>query len=184
MEYVDGDNEDIKRVQSLIREQVQSCMAEQQAAEAARQAQGNLTDEQKGRQQLKEVIDPIIGPDINEARFTAADAKDEVRFYRKNPEALDHEEEIEKVFIQLKQAGRATDRATIYQYVLGREYTEDKEKFTDKQIERRRQQTEKADIAQDMGMGALSRARNDPKFKDFDKLSVEDMEKALDGVTF
>jgi hypothetical protein len=186
MEQVDGGNEDIARVQEFIRNQVKEQMAEMQAAEQAQRQQRELgeTDESRSRRQLKEVIDPVIGPDLQDARFVAADAKDEVRFYRKNPEALEHEEEIEKVFMQLKQAGRATDRATIYQYVMGREFTADREKFTDKQLERRKKQLESADIAQDMGAGAIGRAQRDPKYRDFDKLSLEDMEKALDGVTF
>jgi hypothetical protein len=59
-------------------------------------------------------------------------------------------------------------------------------KFTEKETERRKTQVKAVESATDMGQSALERARNDPVWskENLWTMPLEDLEKALTGVTF
>lgn len=82
--------------------------------------------------QLKDLISPFIEPGLNQARFEGADAKDYVRFYTGNQDAVEYQDEVEKTFKVLADAGRATSRADILFYLQGKEYRTDREKFIER----------------------------------------------------
>jgi hypothetical protein len=146
------------------------------------QTQPTQTEQERAQQELHNIIRPIVDPDIQRSKFDAADAKDYTHFYRSNPDA--NETEIEATFKTLVEAGRPTTRADIARYLDGKNFQEDPTKFMAKQVERQKAQVQRAQLAGDAGAGALDRARNDPQWTNFASLPIEDMEKALDGVTF
>ena len=144
------------------------------------------TQQQDIQDQFKQAINPLIEPSLNEARFTAADAQDYVKFYTNNPEAMVHQEKIEKIFTTLKEAGRATIRADVLKYSYGDDFVKDPDKFIEGYNERKKKQLERVESASDFGAGSLSKVKDHPVYnqENFSKLTVEEMEKALDGVTF
>lgn len=178
--------DETERVNNYIKAQMDNYWDELEAkkTKAKPTQQTQVTSEDEGRKQLKELIDPIYGQEVSGAKFTAQDAKDYVTFYRKYPNAGEFEEEIEKTFTALAEAGRPFSRETVYQNVLGREYSKDPEKFVTKHNEVKERKVKEAQTASDMGQFGVGSTRSDNPFKDFDKLSLADMEKALDGVTF
>jgi hypothetical protein len=187
---------DIEKVQSFIKEQVEAYVAELDAKRPAPTVtqQQTETADQAAKRQLTDIIKPITDPDINAARFEAADAKDYNRFYRSNPDAVEYEEKVEKTFEALAKAGRPTSRSDILDYLIGQEYRTDRDKFTEKLTVKRKEQLERADSAVDIGGMSITKAKNDPAFSHFmnyEKLQGEDvstalkeMERVLEGVTF
>lgn len=177
---------DLEQVQAFIKAETEKYFKEISQQKPAVEEKQNLSEQELAKQQLKEFINPFVEPDINSAKLAAADAKDEVRFYRKNPEALEYEDKIEEAFQKLVSAGRPTSRQDIYDYIVGQTYRQDKNKFVENALAKRKAQTERAESAMDFGTGSIDRARNDSTFGEgvFSKLPVEDMEKALEGITF
>lgn len=193
----DADNvSDIEKVQSFIKEQVEAYVAELDAKRPIPTVtpQPVETDEQRSKRQLTEIIKPITDPDINTARFEAADAKDYIKFYTANPDAVEYQEKVEKTFEALAKAGRPTSRNDILDYLIGQEYRSDRDKFTEKLTVKRKEQLERAESAADLGTMSVNKAKNDPAFAHFmnyEKLSGDDvstalkeMERVLEGVTF
>mgnify|MGYP001606994390 CR=1 FL=1 len=181
----ENNTEDIEKVeaflQSKIKAEVEAAFnsySEQQKTQPITQQ----TDNQKD--QLKELINPYIEPGIQRAQFEGADAKDYAQFYMRNADASEYADEVEKSFEALAKAGRPTTRADILRYIRGKEMEADPAAFMTKMAEKQKAQVDKAKGAVDFGSSAADRAKNDPTFANFDKLSVEDMEKALDGVAF
>ena len=170
-------------LQSRIKSEVEAAFTDMQQRSQQQTTTRNTPSERElAQQELKELLSPIIDPDISRAKFDSADAKDYVQFYRNNPDV--DQEEVEKTFKALADAGRPTTRADIARYLLGREYEADPTAFMAKVSEKQKKQVERATAASDFGAGALDKAKSDPTFSNFEKLSVEDMEKALEGVTF
>jgi hypothetical protein len=177
-------NDDLAKAQEFIKSQVETYMQEAFAKQQpVTQIQPVVADP---NQQLRELISPFIDPGINEAKFTGADAKDYVKFYTdpKNIDAAEYQDEVEKAFEALAKVGRSTSRADILRYLRGKEYEADPDKFVAKVAERNKAALERARNAGDIGGSAIDRAKNDTTWTNFGKLSLEDMEKALDGVTF
>lgn len=186
---VDNDqNKDleIKKVQDFIRSETEkhfNSLYESRSRDNRQQdPQPQRNDQDDAKRQLKEFIDPIIKPDIDETRLIASDAKDEARFYRKNPDALELEEQIEQAFDRLVKANRPTSREDIYKYIIGQNYTSDRDRFIDSALSKRQAQLDKASAAADMASGGVSRKEMESGRESFSKLSVEEMEKALEGV--
>src|SRR5260221_1381294 len=130
---VDADKANYEQVQQLIKAEVEKYAPDaiaryNQQHQVSNQQQ--LTQQQLAQQQLREVIDPIYGADISGIRLDAADAKDESSFYRRNPDAADYEDAIEKQFNELKKNGRPTTRQDIYDWMNGREQRLEPEKVT------------------------------------------------------
>jgi hypothetical protein len=182
--------QDLERVQSFIRSQVESYLQEQAAQQQYQQRQSasdqqrQPTEREDAQRVLREAINPIIGPDIASANLNAADAKDYVDFYTGNDAALSYKDEVEKVFNDLKNQGRAMPRSAILRYVRGELYETDQAKFTERESARTKRQIERAEGAIDIGAATLNKAKNDPMFTNFDRLPTEEMEKVLEGVTF
>lgn len=176
--------DDIAKVQEFMKEQVDSYMAEKYPTPAPQQSQKQESDQDIARRQVKEFVDPIIKPDLDEAKFTATDARDFVDFYTTETDAKEYKDEVEKLFKQAKDNGRPMPRKELLRYLRGREYESDPDKFVEKTQQRKKQQVEHAGQAVDFGAAALNKAKNDSQWTNFEKLSVEDMEKALDGITF
>ena len=178
---------DIAKVQEFIKDQVDTYVPEalKRYQQPVQQQQQGLTQEQQAQRQLQEMLEPFIAPRVNAAQLVAADAKDASTFYS-DPENLSMKDEVEAMFNQLKENGRAIPRSDVKRYILGKEYETDPVKFTEKQQERRKTQTKEAQSAVDIGIGALDRARSDPTFGNNNVWSVplDDLEKALHGVAF
>lgn len=177
----------LARVQEFIKEQV-SQYAKDAFAEVTRQQnpqQPQLSQEEQYRQNVNNIISPVVDPKIHATQLEVADTRDMVNFYS-NPDMVEYKEPVEKMFNELKAAGRAIPRQDIYFYLQGKMAQEKPEEFGKKLTERQQRQLDRANGSIDMGSSSLERARNDPVYsKDaFSKLSVEEMEKALDGITF
>lgn len=153
--------------------------------------------EAQARQQIRDVIDPIYGGDINEARMNAADARDYASFYR-NPGNATFEAEVEATFKMLKDAGRATSRNDVLNWVKGDLHSKDAAKFDERVKAAKQRELQYAQGAVDVGSGGVNHQRQDESFAVFsnpdtfgvhqtqDEMSakVKEMEKALAGVVF
>ena len=172
-----------EQVQALIKSQVDDYLKEQQAAPTRQQVQ---TEQDQARQQVADLINPFIKPDLDEARFVAADAKDYISFYSNNDDAAVYKDDVEKAFDIAKKAGRPIARADILDYVRGKEYREQPDKFKEKETDKHKRQVERAEVGVDFGSAALTRARDDVVFSadTFAKKTLEEQETALDGITF
>jgi len=185
------DQNQLARVQEYIRGEVQQYLQGQQqqaqqqyAQQAAQQQQGQLTPQQQAYQQVGQFVRHFVQPDIDQAKFAAADATDRANFYISNPLAKEYEQELEETYATMVQLGRPTVRADVLRYIRGKEYEANPQKFLEKEKEREKRRIQHVSYASDIGASAISRERVDQLFTDFDKLSLEDMEKRLDGVTF
>lgn len=176
---------DIEKVQGFIKEQVETYFNELSSKQPVQQQVATARTEQDiAKQQLQDLISPFINPGLNEARLTSADAQDYVKFYTNNTDAAEYQDQVEAMFTKLKDSGKPMPRANILDYLRGNEFRTDPDKFTEKQLAKRKAATDRAELATDFGAGALGRAKNDSNFSNFESKSLEDMEKALDGVTF
>jgi hypothetical protein len=180
---------DLAKVQDFIRGQVETFAKEAFDKHAAdlptTQPAVRQTREEAARQQLRSVLEPFIKPEIDTIRVEAADTRDYVQFYDSNSGVdTSDREAVEKMFLELKQKGRPIARQDIYDYLQGKKAREKPEEFTKSMNERRKQQTERASSAADVGLAALDRARNDPVWSNVRNMPLADLEKALEGVTF
>lgn len=181
---------DINQVNAYIAEQVQQNLASIRQAEQQPQPQ---PDKVAMERQVREVLDPIYGPDINNAMFNSADAKDYVDFYTDDLHR-EYKDDVETAFQRAKAEGRPTTRNTIYRYLLGNEYATDPDKFSEKQKTLRQKQLDRASSSADVGGSQSNRERQADiaRLEDIGKLdangkfvmSVDDMAKALEGITF
>lgn len=182
------DKANFEQVQVLIREQVRQHAAEFFTEQQRATQQQQMPQDQQQRlahQQIREVIDPVYGADIANARFEALDAKDQATFYRNNPHALEYEQEIEKQFNDMRAQGRPIPRQDIEDWRTGREVRSDPDKFMAKREAQRKAQLERAEAAADVGTYG-GKDRNDAvsRLSNFDSKTLEEQEAALDGVTF
>lgn len=178
--------DDMLKAQRLIKSIVDTTLAEQRAQEGERyqQREQPVVSEDEGQKRFKEMLDPYIKPEVNQARLESMAAVDESRFYRKNPHAVEYEDQVEKVFAESMKRGQPWQREDIYKYLVGKEATENPEKFVEKLTEKKQRQLREAQFAGDMGAGGLQRSRDDSRFKDFKSKTLEEMEKDLEGITF
>lgn len=176
------EKQDLAKVQDFIKGQVETYFNEMK--DKAAPVVDTKTAEQQAHEQLGQLINPFVEPALNEARLTSSDAKDYVQFYMHNPDAKEYHDDVEKTFTALVKAGRPISRADILKHKLGEEYQADPAKFVEKQTARHKEQVVRAEAAVDFGAAALNKAKSDGTFANFDSKSLEDMEKALDGVTF
>lgn len=175
---------DLAKVQDFIKGQVESYFNELSSKTVQQGQQSVKTEQDQAREQLQQFITPFVEPSLNEAKFTSADAKDYVSFYTNNDDAKEYQEEVEKLFEQASKANRPLPRRDILNYIIGREYKTDPDKFTEKLTSKKKAQLERASQATDFGATNMSKERYDNTLKEFSSLPLEDMEKALDGVTF
>lgn len=176
-----------ERVTSFIKDQVT------QYAQEAFQQYNNAVPQQQtqsqqdiARQQLQDTLSPFIDPKINEARLVAADTRDYVQFYNDGNIEAEDKEAVEKMFTELKNAGRALPRRDIYHYLQGKLASDKPDEFVKKTTERRQKQLDRANGSVDFGSGALERAKNDPTFskENFSKLTSDEQAERLEGITF
>ena len=175
---------DFEKVEGYIKERVQAYYDEMKAKEPVVTQNVTQTEQQQAHKQAGDFIKQFVDSDINDAKFIAADARDYADFYMNNSLAGDYKDDVEKTFKVLKDAGRATTRNDILDYVRGRQMRTDPENFTKAEKARQSKQLERAESAGDFGAGAMTRAKSDAVWSNFDSLGVADMEKALDGITF
>lgn len=166
-------------VDAYIKQQFESFAAERDAAMQQRQQQPPQQMDEV-QQNVRQIVDPIYRPDIDQARLVAADAKDHVAFYRRHPEAVDLSDKVEALFEDAVKNGRPTAREALYKYALGDLASTEPEKFA----ERQKMQLRQAEQAADLGAGGTGKNRNEGTLDDLKAMTLEDMEKALDGVTF
>lgn len=189
-------DEQIQRVQEFIKGQVKTYFDEQVADASAKAQQqwqqntqqwqqNNMTPQQQAYQQAGQFIKQFTDPDVSAAHFKADDSRDYVDFYMSNPLAHDYKDQVEQAFNTMKEAGRPTTRADVLRYLRGREMEQDPSGFADREKQRQSRQLDRATSASDIGAMALARGQRDAEtFGGFDNLSVEEMEKRLDGITF
>ena len=171
---------DFDKVTSFVKDLVNQYAAD--AIKTAQQPVVNQADQQ--RQLLRDTLQPVIGQDIANANFAAADAKDYVSFYTGDPLAMEYRDEVEAAFNQAKENGHPLPRSEVLRWVIGKERLTDQKKFNERETVRQKAQLDRAERGVDTGAGSLNRAKDDPTFANFDKLSLEDMEKALEGIVF
>lgn len=176
------DKEDLSKVQDFIKGQVETYFNELQ--QKATPAVPGKSQDDLAKEQLGQLINPFIEPGLAEARLTSSDAKDYVHFYMNNPNAKEYHDDVEKTFTALVKAGRPISRNDILKHKLGEEYQADPGKFVEKQTVRQKEQLARAEVAVDFGAAALNKAKSDSNFVNFESKSIEDMEKALEGITF
>lgn len=179
---------DFEKAQEFIRDQVKSQVAElmeaQRVQEVARPAVPQPDAAEQARKQLQEVIDPFIKPGLDDAKFQAADARDYVDFYQGNDLALEYKTEVEDAFNKAREQGRALPRKDILRWLVGREATEQPDKYTERQQARAKRELDRASNAADFGVGSAAKEKADTTFANFSSLTLDEMEKALDGVVF
>lgn len=173
--------EQIAKAREFVRAEANALLAEMRAAEG--QQQPPVTKDE-GNNQLRELLEPLYGPHVQQARLESMSAIDESRFYRKHPEAAEREDQIEAIFRESMRNGRPWQREEINRYLIGKEAEADPDKFVEKINAKKEAQLRRAEGAMDFGFNGAGREQEVEKFKSFDKLSVEEMEKALEGVTF
>jgi hypothetical protein len=173
------------KVQEFIQTQVKDYLTDMQEQAQRSNPQVIQTEQQRAQQQLRETLNPFIEPGLNEVKLETANTRDMFQFYRDNPQIADEEKNaVEKMFAELKDKGRAIPRQDIYDYLEGKAARENPDNFTKKISERKQRQLDRAQSAVDMGAQGLHR-RDDPLHpENFKALSVEEMEKAMDGWTF
>lgn len=192
------DNTDeFAKVQDFIKEQVKANFDELSKAARLADPVVRQTEQDTATQHVRDLINPFVQPGIDEAKFTAADAKDYVSFYKANPDALGMSDQVEQAFTALVKAGRPTTRADILRYLVGKEAIEQPDKFNERRESQRKRELDRARSASDMGATAMEREKADTEFKSFpDKLAsagtnsdqlhslVSEMEKAMMEVAF
>lgn len=179
---------DINKVNEYITSVTQEAVKEALATyEAQRQPvpqqQQGLTQEQAAQLQLKQMLDPFIQPEVNAAKFAAANASDKVDFYSKKGNEQ-YRDEVEKMFNEQVAQGRALPRQDLKNYIIGKAYVEDPKKFTEAEAARHKEQLNNVNGAIDVGLNAMDRAKADPVWSNVRSMSLEDLEKNLEGVTF
>jgi hypothetical protein len=178
---------DLAKVQDFIKGQVETFakeVFEKQAPQVQPQGQQQLTQEELARRQLADIITPFVKPGMDAVQLAAADTRDYVDFYQDASIDQSDKDAVEKMFNELKQAGRPLPRRDIYDYLQGKMSREKPEEFSKKITERQKRQLDKAQGATDFGFGAIERAKNDPVYSNIKNMSLDELEKALDGVTF
>ena len=179
------DELDLAKVQDFIKGQVETFAKEifaQQPQAAATPAQRIPTQEDAARQQLADIIIPFVKPGMDAVQLETAYTRDYVDFYS-DPAHAEDKDAVEAMFVDLKQKGRPLPRRDIHDYLQGKMAREKPDDFNKKRSERQRRQTEAVTSGADMGFGALDRARSDPQY-DPRRMTLDDLEKALEGVTF
>jgi hypothetical protein len=182
-----------EQIDAYIAEQVKANMAAIQQAEAANKPQPQQQSNVEYEKQVRDVLDPIYGVHVDAANFNAADAKDYVDFYSDDIHR-EYKEEVEAAFKLAREQGRPTSRNTLYRYILGDNYTADPAKFDARQKQIKQKQLDRASSAGDVGGGGIGREREamasladvskvDPNTGKY-TMPLEDMEKALAGMTF
>lgn len=176
---------DVGALQDWMKNEVKQYFDEQwSTANQQRQQQQSVDTFQQQRKQAGDFVKELVKDDLDQVKITAADAKDEVRFYRANPDAIDYEQQIEDLFTAAIKAGRPMTRQDILYYVQGKEAQTEPDKYAERMKARQQRQLQHAEGAVDIGAAALNKAKTDDTWVNFDKLSLEDMEKALEGITF
>ena len=189
--------DEFAKVQDFIKEQVKANFDELSKAAKPADPAIRQTEQDAATQHVRDLISPFVQPGIDEAKFTAADAKDYVSFYKTNPDALGMSDQVEQAFTALVKAGRPTTRADVLRYLVGKEAIEQPDKFNERRESQRKRELDRASSASDMGATATQREKADSDFKSFpDKLAsantnsdelhtlVGEMEKAMMGVAF
>ena len=178
---------DLAKVQDFIKGQVETYakeIFENRPAPPVQHVQQNQpTQEELARRQLQDLITPFVKPDVDAVRLVSADTRDYVDFYS-DPSMKEEKESVEKMFNELKDAGRPLPRKDIYNWLQGKLASENPEQFSKKLTERQKRQLEQANGSVDFGFGALEKAKTDPVWSNVKNMPLSDLEKALEGVTF
>lgn len=176
-----AEDNDFEKVQAFIKEQVDTYAPD--ALRKATPQQPQVDTDAQAKRQFGELIDPFVSPHLAKAQFTADDAKDYVDFYG-DEGAREYKDQVEDLFQQAAKNNRPMPRKEILRYVRGKEYEADPEAFVTKASEKKKAQLERAEAASDFGAFSTTRAKADPTFGNFEKLSLDEMEKALEGISF
>ena len=170
-------------INGIVQESFKEAMASYQAQAQPVTREERLTEQQAANLQLKQMLDPFITPEVNAAKLAAANASDKVDFYS-NDGNKPYQAEVEKMFNELLAVGKAIPRRDIKNYLIGKAYSEDPAKFTEAEKERHSKQMERVNSSVDVGLNAMDRAKADPVWSNVRNMSLDDLEKNLDGVTF
>lgn len=150
-----AENNDLEQVQAFLREEIARATQEELAKLQKAQPKEQKIDTSRAEfdKQLKDLIDPIVQPALQEARLTAASAMDYARFYSSNPDAVEYKDDIEELFKKGVESGRAVDRESLASYVLGQKLRKDPEAVM-KKFQEKQAQIERAKQGIDFGNGS------------------------------
>ena len=172
--------EDIEsRFSDMVKSQIEEAMASLGTV-----PKETLKETPDPSEEVRNALNPFIQPGIDDAKFRGDDAKDYASFYMRHPEALANQEEVEKMFTSLAQAGRGTTREDINRYIQGKKYLDNPTAFIDSEMERRKKELEALESSTDMAANGIARNAKVVSSEDFGKLSIEEMEKEMEGYTF
>jgi hypothetical protein len=179
---------DIDYVNAFLKDRVETYAAEYFKEHLPQQTvQPQQTEEDATRNNLKQILEPFIRPDLDAAKMVAADSRDYVDFYggKDGKDISDGEKDaVEAMFNNLKEKGRPLPRRDIYDYLQGKLSREKPEEFTRRHTDRQKRQLETANGAVDIGFAAIDRAKNDPVWSNVRSMSLEELGNNLEGVAF
>ena len=139
--------------------------------------------QQELQRQLVDMVRPTFEPAIRNAALRADAAEDKADYYLENPSMVEYKNEIEDAFRKCIQENRPTNRQALADYIIGRERRMNPEKFEEREKARHDREQSRAYNATDFG-GSLGKDKPTGSMDDFKALSLEEKEKALEGVTF
>lgn len=177
-------DEALKKVQEVMRAEAKAVFEAEYKAKSSETKP--LDEEEQGRKELKKLIDPIYKTEIDKAQLTSAEALDYAKFYNsRNDDAFEYQDKVETMFTNLKEAGRPMSRIDILDYLIGNERRTNPEAYQKREEKRNKTALDKARDAEDVSSYGSSRLKDDiEKFGNFETKTLEEMEKALEGVVF
>lgn len=179
------EEEQIAQVRSWIEDTVQERV--NAAVKEGRQQQERVraTEDVKGDSDpLKALIQPYVDDQIRAANFHTANFADKSDFYRRNPDATEHESDIEEVFNASVKEGRPQSRERIQSYLLGEKFRQDPKAFIKSQQEAMARKERAAAEFSDLGSTGVTGGRHDFSEEDLWSMPLDDLAKHLEGASF
>lgn len=163
--------EALRKLESFVSERIQ------QGVQAALNERDNVKDV-KDVDEVGELISGYVKPETEKLSLAIADTKDHNLFYQQHGNISDEEKaEVESIFNDRMKRGRPEPRSEIYQYLYGKKAMERDKKEREEDTKR------KASEASDAGISGLAKIVSERNVDPRD-MSLEELEKALEGITF
>lgn len=166
----------------MIQEAVTSALAARDEQENARRvAQASAAAQKaKGEDPVRKVVLESLGDDLGQISFNSNNALDLARFYTLHPEAKEFAVDVERKFTELAGAGNAQDRESIWNWYRGANL----DKFVARSNAQKQAQEEEAANAFVAGSGGGGVPRGTKVIRDPHSMTPDELEKALEGMSF
>ncbi len=165
----------IEDIRSAAREAVQDGLQEYETRRSSEQPAAPIEGNP-----LRDVLRPVLDPELSRINIIAEGAKDAAIFYSSSPEASAHKDYIEKAFQTMVQNGTPMNRDAIYKHWKGENEQTRFKAWREEEIKREKEAEERKQYETIGGgnrpvVGKVVEARD---------LPIEELEKALEGMTF